>query len=99
MRTLSGLLVVVAAVLCACDSSSSADAYVGTWHRVKYPNETVTVTAQGGGRLSFVAKDYTAGEPVIGVFTKDMVTTGAGSSLASLQSNGSLIYDGREYKK
>lgn len=97
MKALSAFAIAV--VLSACDPSSSADRYTGTWHRVKYSNETVTVTAEGGGKLTFVAKDYTSGEPVIGVLTNDVVMSGAGGVLASIQSNGSLVYDGREYKK
>lgn len=93
---LTTLMVACFALVTGCDSSGS-EKYVGTWHRVKYPKETLTVSKEGGGKLTFRPNDNTSGEPSVGELIGDQVVFGA--TTASLRQNGNLVFEGREYTK
>ncbi|WP_143684567.1 hypothetical protein [Variovorax sp. KK3] len=87
---------VSAALLVGCNCSPAPEQFIGTWHRVKYPTETVTVTKKAERTLVFVARDYTSGEPLVGKLIGDQVVIDA-MTTATLRANGNLVYAGREY--
>ena len=96
MAKLAAALIAVAAMLCGCNASPGADQFVGTWHRVRYPKETLTVTKEADGTLVFLTQDYTSGQPLVGKLVGDQVVIDANTT-AALRANGNLVYAGREY--
>ncbi|MDM0036746.1 hypothetical protein QTI33_31745 [Variovorax sp. J22P271] len=103
MKALAASLFAISCLLVGgCNASGNAEKFVGNWHRVKYPQETLTVSHEGRGRLVFEAHDYTSGAPAIGQLSGDQVQFGglvSAQSIAALRENGNLIYFGREYTR
>lgn len=92
MRVLAASLVLVSLIAGCRDSGAD---FVGTWHRPKYPNETITIKDEGSGKISLTGNPWPAGTRV-GHVKGDTAIFDA-MSTATFKADGTLVYSGREF--
>jgi hypothetical protein len=92
VKVLAAFLVILS-LLAGC-RDSDVNKFVGTWHRPEFPNETITIKDEGGGKISVTSKYHTN----IGHVSGDTAVFG-GLGTASFKADGTLVYGSWEYVK
>jgi hypothetical protein len=95
MKVLAALLMFLA-LLAGC-RDSNVDRFVGTWHRPKYPNETITIKDEGDGKISITGKPWPYGTE-IGHVKGDTAIFDA-MTTATFKADGTLVFAGSDFVK
>ena len=91
-RFVTALLIIVF-LLAGC-GDRDVEKFVGTWHRPQFPDQTISIKNEGGGKISVTSSSTTN----IGHVSGDTAVFGA-LGTASFKADGTLVYAGWEYAR